>query len=229
MDATTTITPTVSKIMIIRHAEKPVGKTLGVTAEGANDKEALIVQGWQRAGGIVNLLAPGGGQFQNAALAMPKTIIASWKSAKHGSQRPLETVTPLANKLGITPITFVNDSATADDSVDTSADDASNSTNTGVTDAVAAALVAKGMALIAWQHEDIPLIANTIASASGLPVTAVFPSTWPPPKKWPSSRFDLVWVFDIVGSNPPTGWTFTQVPQLLLAGDLDSVITSSGS
>ena len=220
----TTITPTVSKIMIIRHAEKPTGKIQGVTAEGKNDDKALIVQGWQRAGGIADLLAPGGGQFQNAALATPGTIIASWKSAKHGSQRPLETVTPLADKLGITPTTFVNDSSTGDDGTDDAGADA-DSSGTGVVDAVDAALTATGTVLISWQHEDIPLIANTIQSTSGLPVTAVSPSTWPPPKKWPGSRFDLVWVFDLVGSNPPTGWTFTQVPQLLLTGDQDSVIS----
>ena len=46
------------------------------------------------------------------------------------------------------------------------------------------------------------------------------------PRSGPADRFDLVWVFDIVGSDPPTGWTFTQVPQLLLAGDLNTVITS---
>jgi hypothetical protein len=34
------------------------------------------------------------------------------------------------------------------------------------------------------------------------------------PQRWPFSRFDLVWVFDDRG-----GWSFTQVPQLLLAGD----------
>jgi hypothetical protein len=35
------------------------------------------------------------------------------------------------------------------------------------------------------------------------------------PQYWPLDRFDLVWVFDRRGDT----WTFTQVPQLLLAGD----------
>ncbi len=40
------------------------------------------------------------------------------------------------------------------------------------------------------------------------------------PQYWPLDRFDLVWVFDRRGDT----WTFTQVPQLLLAGDRPEVI-----
>jgi hypothetical protein len=40
------------------------------------------------------------------------------------------------------------------------------------------------------------------------------------PQYWPLDRFDLVWVFDRLDGN----WTFTQVPQLLLAGDRPDVI-----
>lgn len=36
------------------------------------------------------------------------------------------------------------------------------------------------------------------------------------PKKWPSDRFDVIWVFT---SDDGKNWKFTQVPQLLLAGD----------
>ena len=77
--------------------------------------KSLIVQGWQRAGGLVSLFDPARGPLQSPELATPATIVASWNSPKHGSQRPLETITPLADKLKITPKTFVNDSATADD------------------------------------------------------------------------------------------------------------------
>ena len=220
-----------TKIMIVRHAEKPEGDFLGITDVGKEDKESLIVKGWQRSGALVALFDPARGPLQSPDLATPATIIASWKDPNHQSQRPLETVTPLATMLKITPQTFVNDSPTADDGTDTGDDDAStgdSSTNTGVTDAVAAALAATGVVLISWQHEDIPLIANTIVSASNLPVNGESPSEWKAPAKWPGKRFDLVWVFDIVGSNPPTGWTFTQVPQLLLAGDLNTAITDGG-
>ncbi|PNE11458.1 MAG: hypothetical protein CR217_08855 [Beijerinckiaceae bacterium] len=40
------------------------------------------------------------------------------------------------------------------------------------------------------------------------------------PQYWPLDRFDLVWVFHKRDGT----WTFTQVPQLLLAGDRPDVI-----
>lgn len=199
-------TPTVSKIMIIRHAEKPDGGDQGVMPDGSPSKEALIVQGWQRSGGLVALFAPARGPLQSPELATPGTIIASWTSATQGSQRPLQTVAALAEKLGLTPVTF-DEKAKHHPEVDV-------------------ALAASGAVLISWQHEDIPDIAEHIASKSGLPVTPTPPSTWPPPA-WPGDRFDLVWVFDVVGS-PPASWAFAQVPQLLLPGDSPSVIAASG-
>ena len=42
-----------------------------------------------------------------------------------------------------------------------------------------------------------------------------------PPTKWPHDRFDIVWVFTRQHDGT---WKFTQVPQLLLAGDKRSVI-----
>ena len=52
-----------SKIMIIRHAEKPPdsGGPFGVTAGGEKDAESLIIQGWQRAGALACLFAPRAG------------------------------------------------------------------------------------------------------------------------------------------------------------------------
>jgi hypothetical protein len=68
-------TPT--KIMVIRHAEKPDDTHQGVTAHGDQDKESLIVRGWQRAGALAALFDPTNGPLQNANLAVPKTIYAS--------------------------------------------------------------------------------------------------------------------------------------------------------
>ncbi len=199
-----TIVPSVSKIMIIRHAEKPPddNNPAGVLLDGTHDVEALIVQGWQRAGALPALFAPARGPLQTPILATPQKIIASWTSAKSGSQRPLETVTPLALVLGLTPLTFPS---------------------TEVSQAVTAALTSTGIVLISWQHEDIQTIATTIASLTSLAVNPTPPSPWPPPK-WPGKRFDLVWVFDLVKSNQADSWTFTQVPQLLLAGDSSAPI-----
>jgi hypothetical protein len=61
-----------------------------------------------------------------------------------------------------------------------------------------------GATLLAWEHGTIPEIVAHLG--------AVDPA---PPKQWPDSRFDVVWALTRAGA----GWTFHQVPQLLLAGD----------
>lgn len=72
--------------------------------------------------------------------------------------------------------------------------------------ALAAELITKtGMTLVSWQHEAIPDIVRNLGS-----ITPTAPTTWP------DERFDMVWVFTAKGNNT---WQFTQVPQLLLAGD----------
>ena len=71
------------------------------------------------------------------------------------------------------------------------------------------AIAAQGTVLIAWKHNNMHLIANAIL---GNKTSA--------PQYWPLDRFDLVWVFHKRDST----WTFTQVPQLLLAGDRPDVI-----
>jgi hypothetical protein len=78
-------------------------------------------------------------------------------------------------------------------------------------DLAPAAVAATGPVLIAWEHEAIPDIVNAIV---GNDTTC--------PQKWSGSRFDLVWVLDAKSGG---GWSFTQVPQLLLSGDSDQPIT----
>jgi hypothetical protein len=68
----------------------------------------------------------------------------------------------------------------------------------------AAAQAADGPVLIGWHHENIPAIANVILGN----ITTC-------PQKWPSSRFDVVWVFE----RSDTSWSFSQVPQMVLSGD----------
>jgi hypothetical protein len=64
-------------------------------------------------------------------------------------------------------------------------------------------LSSQGPALIAWKHDAMHVIANLIlGETEGAP-------------PWDYERYDLVWVFD----RQEDGWAFSQVPQLLLAGD----------
>jgi hypothetical protein len=175
-----------SKIMIVRHAEKPSddGTVVGVSATGASDPQDLIVRGWQRSGGLVRLFAPRDGHFVDPHLATPQAIFASGIGHHSHSLRPQHTVLELATLLGLQlDLQYLKGS------------------ETGLADA---AVATNGIVLIAWEHEDIPAIANRILGNS----TTV-------PQQWPGERFDVVWVFDRQGG----GWSFSQVPQLLLAGD----------
>lgn len=72
-----------------------------------------------------------------------------------------------------------------------------------------AAMSAQGPVLIAWEHDAIPDIVAAISGEDHLC-----------PKKWPDSRFDVVWVLDKNGSE----WSFSQVAQMVLPGDRAELI-----
>jgi hypothetical protein len=94
-------------ILIIRHAEKP-GESWpgpGLTPDGAPNKRSLVVRGWQRAGSWSALFGAGLGGPDHPA---PSVIYAADPTAMSGdepSQRPFETVAPLAARLGLKPNT----------------------------------------------------------------------------------------------------------------------------
>ena len=91
------------RIMIIRHGEKPGDGTRGVDASGAHDADSLTVRGWQRAGALPQVFG------LRPELTAPRFVFACFQS-KH-SQRALDTVTPLADRLGLR----VNTSVARDD------------------------------------------------------------------------------------------------------------------
>lgn len=132
------------KIMIMRHAEKPGkdGEPFGVTQNGKRSKESLEVRGWQRAGALANLFAPTNRRFQHPSLARPQFLFASKPLKRKGSRRSIETLKPLADKLGIG----------VDDSFQ----------RNHVEDMVEEVLRCKGVVLICWQHEYLPEIASHI-------------------------------------------------------------------
>ena len=76
---------------------------------------------------------------------------------------------------------------------------------------VAAIKAAEDPVLISWRHEAIPEIAALIrGGAEGVP------------QRWPGHVYDLVWVFDL---QPSGAWSFTQVPELLMPGDTETLIS----
>ena len=88
-------------IMLIRHAEKPLpaGRAYGISPAGRPDERSLTVDGWQRAGALVELFAPARG-LPPAGLRRPNAVYAS--AARSGrSKRSFETVEPLARQLGV--------------------------------------------------------------------------------------------------------------------------------
>lgn len=153
-----------TRILLIRHAEKPDGQSQGINERGGSDSESLIPRGWQRAGALASF-------FGSAALPAPDRIYVSSpgkeKLAPHvkigsDSNRPLETVTPLATKLNMAPIEAF---AKGEEE-----------------QLVQAIAKLQGVTLVCWQHEAIPQIAKLILGA----VTGI-------PDAWPADRYDVVW------------------------------------
>src|SRR5438067_4510936 len=90
-------------ILLIRHAEKPdgSGKPYGITIDGERSNGSLTVRGWNRAGALVELFAPAAGQPMRSGLDRPSAVYAAAPDGDK-SQRPSQTVTPLAARLGVT-------------------------------------------------------------------------------------------------------------------------------
>lgn len=160
-------------VMLMRHAEKPVlgGAAQGVASNGTASATSLTVTGWVRAGALVALFAPARG-VPPAGLSKPTALWASDPRGEHG-QRPQQTVTPLAGRLGVAvDIRF----------------------GKGQGAALAGALAAAhGVTLVSWQHEEIPAIAAHLGVVSPPP-----PSSWPDDRYdviWVLTRSGAGWAF----------------------------------
>jgi hypothetical protein len=148
--------PKATRIMLIRHAEKPAkdGTPYGVTEKGKRSSESMEVRGWQRAGALTTLFAATDGHLQNASLTTPQFLYASKPLRRKGSRRPMETITPLAEKLGreinLTFARFEYESM------------------------IREVVSQKGVVLICWQREYIPAIAEQILGKKN-----IAPAIWP--------------------------------------------------
>lgn len=222
-----------TKIMVIRHAERPdtyyegkqfhslnpasdaagtqfYGVNPAGNAAGKEGRKHLTTLGWQRAGALVPLFAEPWGPARG--LAIPDHLFASDPEINSNiddidgpSQRPYETLMPIAAKLSKT--------------IDTSYK------KNEYGKMIAKALGKKGAVLIAWQHEDIPLVNKAEKkgiSREILDQTGTSLGDFNIPKNWPKgpqgARYDLVFVFD-----RPSGegqiQKFSLFGQMLLVGD----------
>jgi broad specificity phosphatase PhoE len=165
--------PPPSTIMIVRHAEKPTkeNEQHGIRPDGEHDRHSLTVRGWTRAGALVGLFAPQHGE-PGAGLLRPDAIYASGH-AGDGSRRPVQTVTPLAERLG---------------------QDIHSGCGAGQESEVAAELAAhRGAVLVAWQHEAIPKLVGELGA-----VAPAVPRQWPDDRfdvVWTLTRDGSGWEF----------------------------------
>ena len=178
-------------ILIIRHAEK-AGQEWpgpGLTPEGIEDQKSLVVRGWQRAGAWASLF---GTELGGSDYPRPSIIYAADPEAKTGdepSQRPFQTVIPLAERLGLE---IVKKYPVGQES-----------------ELVSEIKSKSGVILVAWEHNAIAG-ALLLAIANGQPLKGL-------PRKWDGKRYDLVMRFDCVSSDAP--WSFRQLGPCLLSGD----------
>jgi len=223
--------PTKSKIMFIRHAEKPAcynsqGLSVksdepcptdsthydGVLAPGPENHESLVTLGWERAGGIAQLFSSLAGTVGYEDLAEPNHIYAADPGGTSDpiSKRPYQTAQALSSKLGLTIKTTFSSSHYL----------------LAVADAYNVACANSTNILISWQHEDI--LTSTLAHVGMAQHLCHLASQDPnvlglPQHPWPGvpgvgqgDRYDMVLVFDLENGRITR---FTQVPQLLLAAD----------
>jgi hypothetical protein len=191
-----------SKIMIIRHAEKPPNPPnksgpWDVQVNGQPGKgKSLIVPGWQRAGALNAFFAPYKAKPENKKIATPDYIYAA--SPTKESQRPFETVTPLAAWLKYaqgTPQFSVNFSVG------------------GGEEALAQSVLARsGVVLICWEYDNImPNLMGHINKHIEVSNYKKIPVPFP-------DVFYLVWILDL--SKKGTHYKWSSVNQNLIAGDV---------
>jgi len=190
-----------TKIMFIRHGEKPSKQPdkHGLWDVQENGQSggglSLIVRGWHRAGALPSFFAPYQSTPTNPAIATPDYIYAASPDAE--SQRPWETVTPLAAWLKYEQ--------------NTPQFNTGFKINGGEADMVASVLSLSGTVLVCWEHDNImPNIMNAIHTSVPIVNYDAIPAAWP-------GVFYLVWVLDLNGGS---SYTWSSHNQNLLAGDV---------
>lgn len=175
-------------ITIIRHGEKPTDPPYGITENGEPKATSLTPRGWQRAGALAAVL---GGVSVPAPFVRPTALFAPAYSDGI-VHRPIETITPLSQKLGLiiqTPVKKEDGQALASDWLLGQADQD---------------------VLVCWEHHNIPPIVAALASAFGIAQVPAIGQTWP------ENDFSSALIF---ASQPDGSYTLSVASEGLLAGD----------
>lgn len=200
--------PPPSRIMIIRHAEKPPdppNKTgpWDVQANGqSGGGKSLIVPGWQRAGALNAFFAPFKSKPSAPKIKTPGYIYAA--NPKGETNRPWETVTPLAAWLGYKQ--------------GTQQFNVSYDVGGGEKKLVKSVLALSGVVLICWEHDNImPHIMQAIDKEVPIKNYSSIQDPFP-------DVFYLVWVLDLKQSKHAkrNEYEWRSVNQNLMAGDVHS-------
>jgi phosphohistidine phosphatase SixA len=168
---------TPKQILLLRHGEKPGDPATDNDADGID----LSTRGFERAGALAAYIP--------ATFGKPDFLFAT-QASKH-SNRPVETITPLAQGLNL-----VIDSKHADADFQKVADDILGN-----------AKYAGKLVLICWHHGKIPDLTTALGGN-------------PPVSPWPGNVFDRVWQLDYpeVGGTP-NHIPVKNLAQTLLYGD----------
>lgn len=164
------------QVLIIRHGEKPGDPSI----ESAADSPDLSTQGCERAASLA-IYVP-------ATFGKPDFLFAT--QASKNSNRPVETITPLAQVLGLT----IDDKHADDDY------------RAVATDVLTHPKYAGKLVLICWHHGKIPELATALGGV-------------PPTTHWKSDVFDRVWKIDYPDAGATTGLPVADIPQMLMYGD----------
>jgi hypothetical protein len=151
-----------SKIMLIRHGEKPEdgGPEKGIDKNGNEDFHDLIVKGWQRSGALGRFFKPLDGHLIHPLLSVPTILYAPGPNAADRSTRALHTLSVVSSLTGYAIISGFGvgeEKELADD-----------------------IMTKDGVVLVAWEHNNIKIIIEHITGG-----------TVPTPH-WKKHRFDMV-------------------------------------
>jgi hypothetical protein len=165
-----------STVLIIRHGEKPGDPS----TDNDGDSVDLSTRGYERAAALA--------VYVPATFGKPDFLFAT-QASKH-SNRPIETITPLAQALSLSI-----DDKHADDAYTQVAKDVLSHPK-----------YAGKLVLICWHHGKIPDLATALGGVA-------------PTTHWHGKVFDRVWRIDYPSGGATSGLAVQDIPQQLLYGD----------